>query len=169
MTQTLEPPTPPAFTINDFETLTWYVRKLAAISSEQERVKQQAERITAALERDAENLRFQFELQAEQTARRLMLERGGRAKHIKTLFGDAGVRRIPSRLTITSNSQAREWLETHAPDCLETRISSRAVAQKFTVSNGVIVTTDGEIVAIPGVTVLEEFETFYIKAKTLEG
>jgi len=50
----------------------------------------------------------------------------------------------------------------------ETRINNRAVAQKFTVSNGVIVTSDGGIIAIPGVTVLEEFETFYIKAKTLE-
>ena len=168
MTQTLEPITAPAFAINNLESLTWYVRKLAAISSEQERVKQQAERITSDLERDAENLRFQFELQAEQTARRLILERGGRAKHVKTLFGDAGVRRTPSRLSITSNSQAREWLETHAPDCLETRISSHAVTQKFTVSNGVIVTSDGEIVAIPGVTITEEFETFYIKAKTLE-
>lgn len=168
MTQTLEPIAPPAFTINDLESLTWYVRKLAAISSEQERVKQQAERITADLERDAENLRFQFELQAEQTARRLMLERGGRAKHVKTLFGDAGLRRTPSRLTITSSERARAWLETHAPDCLETRINNRAVTQKFTVLNGVIVTTEGEIVTIPGVTILEELETFYVKAKTLE-
>ena len=163
-------PTPPAraFAVHDLETLTWYVRKLSSITTEQGRVRHQAERITNDLEREAEGLRFQFGVQAGQTVRRLIAERGGRAQHIKTLFGDAGLRRTPSLLTITNSERAREWLETNAPDCLEVKINSRAVTQKFTVSNGVIATEDGEIVSIPGVTILEGLETFYVKAKTLE-
>lgn len=168
MTQTVEPTTQPAFTINDLETLTWYVRKLANISTEQERVRVQAERITSDLEREAEGLRFQFGLQAEQTARRLIEERGGRAKHVKTLFGDAGLRRTPARLTISNTERTREWLEMHAPDCLEIKISTRAVTQKFSAVGGAIINHEGEIITMPGVTVLEETETFYVKAKTLE-
>ena len=37
MAQTLEPITAPAFAINNLESLTWYVRKLAAISTVLER------------------------------------------------------------------------------------------------------------------------------------
>ena len=167
MTQTLEPSTAPAFSINDLESLTWYVRKLAAINTEQERVAQQAKRIIHDLELEAEGLGYQFGMQAEQTARRLITERGGRAKHIKTLFGDAGLRRSPPRLSILNKYSAAQWLADHAPDCLDApQVNFTHLAERFKVASGELVNADGELVDIPGVTVIAERETFYIKAKS---
>jgi hypothetical protein len=160
------------FTIIDESGLAWYARKIAAIDSEANRIQAQAKAMLADLEREREALQFQFGQQAENVTRRLLEERGGRAKHIKTLYGNLGYRTKPARLEISNHAALLEWTSANAPELVETRVTATKLLERFKVSSaGDVVfdlSSDAEPVALPGVVLHGTQEAFYIKTGSSE-
>jgi hypothetical protein len=162
------------FTITDESGLAWYARKIAAIDGEANRIQAQAKAMLADLdlEREREALQFQFGQQAENVTRHLLEERGGRAKHIKTLYGNLGYRTKPARLEISNHAALLEWTSTNAPELVETRVTATKLLERFKVSSaGDVVfdlSSDAEPVALPGVVLHGAQEAFYIKAGSSE-
>jgi len=103
-------PTLPAcaepFTINDEKSANWYLRKLANIDAEQQRVQTQALQIVAQLQNDADGLKHLYASQLEAYCRARLQETGNRRKSITLLQGTCAFRTVPAGFRLTDTNAA---------------------------------------------------------------
>ncbi len=95
------------FHIDSESAALWYLRKLANIEAERQRVKRQAERLVAALDTEAESLKRVYAGELEHWAREELAKKGNRRKTLHTLQGTLRFRHVPARLAIDEPAALR--------------------------------------------------------------
>lgn len=99
----------------------WYLRKLANLEAECQRVKRQAERLVAALDAEAESLKRVYQGELEHWAREELAKKGNRRKTLHTLQGTLRFRHVPARLSLEENGNALRFAADHFPALVITR------------------------------------------------
>lgn len=84
----------------------WYLRKLANLDAEQRRVKQQAQKLLASLQSEAESLKHLYQGELEEWTRQELAKKGNRKRTLHTLQGTLRFRNVPARLSLQSLSAA---------------------------------------------------------------
>jgi len=141
------------FTIDSADRVEWYLRKLANIAAERERVKAQAAAILARLDTDEEGLKFRFENQVIAWTRNQV--EGSRRKSVQTLQGTVGFRKVPSRVVIDDTGKALSFAA-DSGFAVQTTLNTaeyRKEAQKRLQETGEV---------LPGCAVAPEYESFSI-------
>jgi len=85
----------------------WYLRKLANLEAERQRVKKQAERMIASLNTESEGLKRVYQGELENWAREELKRKGNRRKTLHTLQGTLRFRHVPARLAIDEQTALR--------------------------------------------------------------
>ena len=99
----------------------WYLRKLANLEAERQRVKRQAERLVAALDTEAESLKRGYAGELEHWAREELKRKGSRRKTLDTLQGTLRFRHVPARLSLEENGNALRYAADNLPALVVTR------------------------------------------------
>jgi len=94
------------FHINDEKSANWYLRKLANLAGEQQRVQTQAAQIVAQLEADADGLKRLYEGELKEYVRRTLEAGGNRRKSITMLQGTCAFRTVPAGVRLTDTAAA---------------------------------------------------------------
>ena len=97
---------PEPFMVNDEKSANWYLRKLANITGEQQRVQAQAAQIVAQHESDANGLKHLYASQLEAYCRARLQETGNRRKSITLLQGTCAFRTVPAGFRLTDTAAA---------------------------------------------------------------
>ena len=92
--------------VNDEKSANWYLRKLANIDAEQQRVQMQAAQIVAQLEADADGLKHLYAGQLEAYCQARLNETGNRCKSITMLQGTCAFRTVPAGFQLTDTNAA---------------------------------------------------------------
>ena len=100
------PATAEPFMVNDEKSANWYLRKLANITGEQQRIQTQAAQIVAQLEADANGLKHLYAGQLEAYCRARLQETGNRRKSITMLQGTCAFRTVPAGFRLTDTAAA---------------------------------------------------------------
>ena len=118
--QATETETPSEFHITDEAAANWYLRKLANIESEKQRVTMQAAQIVKQLENDAQGLRYQYEGELQNFVRQELAKHGNRRKSLTLLQGTAAFRTVPAGLRISDPAAALDFCRKNFPDAVKT-------------------------------------------------
>jgi len=143
------------FHINDEKSANWYLRKLANLAGEQQRVQMQAAQIVAQLEADADGLKRLYEGELKEYVRRTLSAGGNRRRSITLLQGTCAFRTIPAGFRIYDNAAALDHAMAHVPDAVDTICVLSPVAYRR------VVEETGEI--LPGIETTPERESFSIR------
>ena len=100
------PATAEPFMVNDEKSANWYLRKLANLAGEQQRIQTQAAQIVAQLEADADGLKHLYASQLEAYCRARLQEAGSRRKSITLLQGTCAFRTVPAGFRLTDTNAA---------------------------------------------------------------
>lgn len=102
------------FRINSEDAANWYLRKLANIESEKQRIQSQAAAIVAQLDSDRAGLERMHEADLQEFVKNLLA--GGKRKSLTLLQGTCGFRTVPGGLRVSDANAAetyakkREWI-----------------------------------------------------------
>ena len=100
------PATAEPFMVNDEKSANWYLRKLANLAGEQQRIQTQAAQIVSQLEADADGLKHLYAGQLEAYCRARLQEAGSRRKSITMLQGTCSFRTVPAGVRLTDTTAA---------------------------------------------------------------
>ena len=100
------PATAEPFMVNDEKSANWYLRKLANITGEQQRVQAQAAQIIAQLQNDADCLKRLYEGELKEYVRRTLEANGNRRRSITLLQGTCAFRTVPAGVRLTDTNAA---------------------------------------------------------------
>ena len=107
------------FAINTIDAANWYLRRLANLEAEKQRVTQQSAAIVAQLDADAETLRYLYEGQLQNFVRQELAANGNRRKSLHFLQGTACFRHVGPSLRITDNAAALDFCRRNLPDAVK--------------------------------------------------
>ena len=96
-----------AFRIDSDAAAEWFLRKLANIEAEKQRVTQQAAKMLAALDADAQRLRHLYEGELQEYVRQELARTGNRRKSLHFLQGTAAFRTVPASVKIADVQAAK--------------------------------------------------------------
>jgi len=153
----------PTFRIDSEDALRWYVGKITDAESKKARIMAQAAAMCRDVERQAEGLRFRFEGEAMTFARTLL---DGKRNSVKFLEGTVQFRKTAARVSV----EDAETLLQELPDDLraevrEEKVNAAVLNRLVKVIEGRAYRVDtGEEVAVNGMKVTPEGETFSVKA-----
>jgi len=99
------------FHIVDEAAALWYLRKLANLQAERQRVKRQAEAMIAALDTETESLKHRFAGELEHWAREELQRKGNRRKTLHTLQATLRFRKVEGYLSIAEEVPAIEYAD----------------------------------------------------------
>ena len=108
------------FRIDSESAANWYLRKLAGIEAEKNRVTANAAAIVAQLESEANGLRYVYEGQLQEYVRRELAAKGNRRKSLTLLQGSCQWRTVPAGLKISDPAAALEYARRNLPDAVKT-------------------------------------------------
>lgn len=108
------------FRIDSENAANWYLRKLANIESEKQRVQSQAALIVAQLDSDADSLRYVYEGELQEYVRRHLAANGNRRRSLTLLQGNCAFRTCPPSLKISDPAAALDFCRRNLPDCVKT-------------------------------------------------
>jgi hypothetical protein len=140
-----------AFCPTDAAGVDWVLRKMNAARAEATVIRQNAELMARACERQADALEWQFG-PAIQTWLRAEID-GGKKKSVRLYHGIVGLRTKPAGVSITDPAAALAWAQEFLPDAVAVRLDKKALADALL--------TSGE--AVDFATLNREEEVFYIK------
>ena len=100
------PATAEPFMVNDEKSANWYLRKLANLAGEQQRIQTQAAQIVAQLQNDADGLKRLYASQLEAYCRARLNDTGNRRKSITMLQGTCAFRTVPAGFRLTDTNAA---------------------------------------------------------------
>jgi len=143
------------FIIDTEERLNWYLRKLANLDAERQRIKSQAAAMIARLDTDENGLKHRFESQVIEFTRRQI--EGTRRKSYQTLQGTLSFRTVPPSLKITDEDAALTFAQKYSV-CLDT--APRLDPVKYREHAKIFLADSGEL--IPGVELSSSRESFSI-------
>ena len=109
------------FHIDSEDAANWYLRHLANIEAEKQRILRQAAQIVKQLESDADGLRWQFEGELQEWTRQELAKRGNRRKSLTLLQGTAAFRSVPASLKISDPDAALRYAVSCLPDAVTAR------------------------------------------------
>ncbi len=109
------------FHIDSESAALWYLRKLANLEAERQRVKKQAERLVAALDTEAESLKRVYAGELEHWAREELKRKVNRRKTLHTLQGTLRFRHVPARLSIGEDTAALRFATESLPALVITK------------------------------------------------
>jgi hypothetical protein len=164
-TQDLEPQ--PNFCIQDRASLEWLVRTVNAKQQEITTINVQAAAMVKDLNRELDQLEFLYGAQARALVQQLLEGQRGKARHIKTLWGNVGFSASSQRIEINNKNKTLEWAQHHAPEVLKTEVNYLLLTSRFTVSpdgSSLVDKTDGSRLEIPGLGIKPSKQRFYIRA-----
>ena len=146
------------FHISDEASANWYLRRLANLESEKQRVQSQCAAIVKQLESDADGLRYIYEGELQEWTRQELAKKGNRRKSLTLLQGTACFRTVPAGLKITDASAALVHVIAIGADAIKRSIALdtekyRALAETALKS--------GEV--LPGTETTPERESFTVK------
>jgi len=143
--------TPAAFMPDDERGVDWVLGKIADRRARAARIRENAEKMASAEEREAEALewRFGWVIQAWLKAE---LD-GGKRKSIRLFHGVIGYRTRPAGVSVTDPAAALEWARFNLPAAVTEALDKKALAETLL--------TTGE--ALPFVQLLPAEEVFYIR------
>ncbi len=130
----------------------WVLGKMADARSRAQRIRENAERMARAEERNAEHLEWKFGA-ALQAYVRAELE-GGKKKSIRLYNGQIGFRTKPAGVCLTNPAAALAWAKEHLPAAVAEKLDKAALAERLL--------TDGESVDFAQLVPAED--VFYIKS-----
>ena len=148
----------PAFRVDSEDSANWYLRRLATLESEKQRVQSQAALIVAQLQADAESLRFLYESDLQEWTRQELARRGNRRKSLALLQGTACFRTVPAALKISDPAAALAYAVSALPAAVGTRPTLDA--EKYRAAANEALKT-GQ--TLPGVESVPARETFAVK------
>ena len=149
------PATAEPFMVNDEKSANWYLRKLANIEAEQQRVQAQAAQIVAQLEADADGLKRLYASQLEAYCRARLNDTGNRRRSITMLQGTCCFRTVPAGFRIVDTAAALDHAMAHLPDAVDTINCLSTIAYRR------IVEQTGE--CLPGVESTPAHESFTVR------
>jgi phage host-nuclease inhibitor protein Gam len=132
----------------------WYLRRLANLEAEKQRVQAQAAAIIKQLESDAERLRYLYDAELEEYVRQKLSTSGSRRKSVHFLQGTAGWRTVPATVKVTDPLAALDY----ASRCLPEAVRTQQVLD--TARYRQVVEETGEL--LPGVEVTQAQEVFRV-------
>ena len=106
------------FHIDNENAANWFLRKLANIEAEKQRVKAQAAAIADQLDRDAESLNYLYKAEFEAYARKRI--EAGKRRSVTFLQGTASLRTVKGRLSVEDDTAALDYAAAHAPELVTT-------------------------------------------------
>ena len=112
---------PTEFHIDSESAANWYLRKLANIESEKQRVTANAAAIVRQLESEADGLRYCYEGELQNYVRRELAAKGSRRKSLTLLQGTAAFRSVPAALKISDPAAALRYAVSSLPAAVTTR------------------------------------------------
>jgi hypothetical protein len=131
---------------------TWVMGKLNELDTTADMVRQQAERMLAALEHRKKAVLWKWGLNLKAAVdRRLALQKHSK-KSVDFLTGRAGYRTTPEKMQIVDGSKLLEWCAFNCPEALGTEIKRTTPVKQY-------IKTTGDIP--PGVRWIDKHETFY--------
>ena len=152
---------PEQFTIQTREHGEWYLRKLANLEAERQRIEAQAALMLCQLETDRNSLTTRFQSQFENLVRAELEAAKGKRKSITFFNGTAGFRTVASRLVIESEADALTTARLVAPATITSETVERFDKAAFRAHAAAHLEATGEL--LPGFTRTEERQEFGIK------
>ncbi len=107
----------------------WVLGKMADARARASRIRENAERMARAEERNAEHLEWKFGA-ALQAYVRAELE-GGKKKSIRLFHGQLGFRTKPAGVCLTNSAAALAWAKEHLPAAVAEKLDKAALAEKL--------------------------------------
>ena len=157
--QATETETPPEFHIDSENAANWYLRKLANIESEKQRVTMQAAQIVKQLEADAEGLRYCFDGELEAWTRQELAKKGNRRKSLILLQGTLQFRTVPAGVKLADLASATHYATAVLPDLVKTTPTLDTLKYRSVALTALAKT--GEL--LPGIEQTPEREAFTVK------
>lgn len=150
----------PTFQVDNEDTLSWYVGKIADLESKKKRIQAQADAMIADCQREIDGLQWRFGDQVEGVLRSLLT---GRKKSVKFLTGTIGLRKTAGRVSFEGESYAALPAELHDKVVVE-KVDSTALNRMVKVVDGkAYLTETGEELSVPGLIIKPESEKLYVK------
>lgn len=143
--------TPAAFCPTDASGVDWVLGKIADRRARAARIRENAERMARAEEREAEALEWKFG-GAIQTWLRGEIE-GGKRRSVRLFHGVVGYRTKPAGVSVTDQAAALSWARQNAPAAVVEALDKKALAETLL--------TTGE--ALPFAALQPAEDVFYIK------
>ena len=140
-----------AFTPDTSEKVNWVLGKIADRRAAAARIRENAELMARAEDREAEALEWRFGPALQAFARQELA--GGAKKSIRLYNGVLGYRTKPAAAVVDDDAAALAWAREHLPEAVQERIDKKALADAL-LSNGE---------ALDFARLLPAEETFYIK------
>ena len=143
---------PAAFVPTDAAGVDWVLGKMADARARAARIRENAEKMARAEERQAEMLEWKYGADLRRYANNCLA--GGKKKSLRLYNGQIGFRTKPESVTITDEAGALAWVKTYLPgSAIIERVDKKEVAS--------VLLSTGE--AVPFATYQEAEEVFYIK------
>ena len=158
---TTESTKPERFTIQTREHGEWYLRKLANIDAERERITAQYQTMIRQNESDKSSLVSRYDSQFQNLVRVELEASKGKRKSIVFFNGTAGFRTVASRLVIESEADALQTARLVAPDTITTETVEKFDKAAFRAHAQSLLEATGEL--LPGIKQTEAREEFGIK------
>ena len=107
------------FRIDSENAANWYLRRIANLESEKQRVTAQAAQIVRQLDADAESLRYRYEGELQEYVRQELARRGNRRKSLTLLQGSCAFRHVGPSLRISDAAAALDFCRRNLPDAVK--------------------------------------------------
>ncbi len=141
------------FHITDEKSANWYLRKLANIEAEKQRIQAQTAKMIAELDADASGLKFLYEGELQEFVRAELTRKGGKKKTLHLLQATCAFRSVPASVRVADLNAALQYAKENGLPCIV--ISERIDAEEYKkLAAGVM---------LPGMDTTPERESFSVK------
>lgn len=155
------------FTIETREHGEWYLRKLANLDAEKERIEAQAALMLRQLESDRNSLVSRYQSQFENLVRTELEAAKGKRKSVVFFNGTAGFRTVPPRLVVSSEADLQTTARAVLPSAFTTETVEKFDKAAFRAHATAHFEATGEV--LPGLERTEERQEFTLKFPTKKG
>jgi len=140
-----------SFTPDTAEKVDWVLGKIADHRARAARIRENAELMARAEEREAESLEWRFGPALQDFARKEL--EGGKKKSVRLFNGVIGFRTRPASVSVTDPGQALSWARVNLPEAVTEGLDKRALSAALL--------STGE--ALPFAQLIPAEDVFYVK------
>ena len=148
----------PEFHIDSEGAANWYLRKLANIESEKQRIAAQAAKMLAALDADAQRLTRLYDGELQEYVRQELARQGNRRKSLHFLQGTTAFRTVPASVKVSDERAALAYARVSLPDAVRS-VETLDTAKYREAAETAL--SFGEV--LPGVETTPQRESFTVK------
>ena len=107
----------------------WVLRKMADARTRASRIRENAEKMARAEERDAEFLEWHYGAALQAYVRAELA--GGKKRSVRLYHGQLGFRTKPAGVCVTNPAAALAWAKEHLPAAVAEKLDKAALAEKL--------------------------------------